>query len=113
MIPPGSEGDRGVFGFKRKASENLDAPREDGSEDEDEEGALKECGAGFRTNQQLKRHMESHMKTMPHIVSYVNPLQIKYLHVTYCCFSSVQNIHHAQPDLESVGHYVDISARFT
>ncbi|KAA8895652.1 hypothetical protein FN846DRAFT_968651 [Sphaerosporella brunnea] len=60
QIPMGQEDNRGEFGFKRKASE----PAEGG---EDEETGMKECGASFPTNQHLKRHIESHLKTFPYI----------------------------------------------
>lgn len=66
MITPGKEDDRGIFGFKRRVSEP-NTPRENIDSDEE---APRQCGAGFTTNQQLKRHMESHMKEFPHVVSY-------------------------------------------
>ncbi|KAF8545181.1 hypothetical protein BDD12DRAFT_771398 [Trichophaea hybrida] len=60
LIPPGKEDDRGEFGFKRKASEPAEGF-------EDNEDGMKECGARFSTNQHLKRHVESHLKTFPYI----------------------------------------------
>jgi general transcription factor IIIA len=62
LIPPGKEDDRGEFGFKRKASEPAEGV-------ENSEGGMRECGARFSTSQHLKRHVESHLKTFPYIVS--------------------------------------------
>ncbi|KAI5847547.1 hypothetical protein BZA05DRAFT_405174 [Tricharina praecox] len=56
LIPPGREDDRGEFGFKRKASEPAEGPN-----------GMRECGASFSTNQHLKRHVDSHLKTFPYI----------------------------------------------
>ena len=63
LIPPGKGDDRGEFGFKRKASEPTEGPGED--------GGMRECGASFSTNQHLKRHVDSHLKTFPYIVGYL------------------------------------------
>ncbi|KAI5795674.1 hypothetical protein EDC01DRAFT_653141 [Geopyxis carbonaria] len=62
LIPIGKEDDLGVFGFKRKASEGLEGP--DGQ---------RVCGVGFTTNQHLKRHMDSHLKTYPYICNEYPP----------------------------------------
>lgn len=70
LIPAGQEEDRGRFGFKRKASEPPNGP---------DEGGMIECGAGFTTNQHLKRHVESHLKTYPYTVSYNNSIDRKHV----------------------------------
>lgn len=103
MIAPGTEDDRGMFGFKRKRSEPGSTPSGDANGDEDEE-ALRECGARFSTNQHLKRHMESHLKTFPHIVSFLQSTLIGGFTHDLLFPPSVRNIHRAQLDSENVVH---------
>ncbi|KAL7269982.1 hypothetical protein RUND412_007326 [Rhizina undulata] len=76
IVIPGTEDDRGQFGFKRKASEPAVDDKEDGEgEGVGEEKAPRECGARFSTNQHLKRHLESHLKTFPYICKDYSPCE--------------------------------------
>ncbi|PWW77302.1 hypothetical protein C7212DRAFT_278561 [Tuber magnatum] len=56
VIPEGEEDKLGNFGFKRVAGEGGEVV-----------GGGRVCGAKFTTNQHLKRHLESHQKTFPHV----------------------------------------------